>query len=112
MKELSIFRCHDIPKNGLHSEIMFPSQFTTSLKSYLESCYIFKFLTCNVQIFIYFNKGSSSSRAIFKSILHVSQNLCHGEGLLIHVTVYNSAFFELSLARYTIHLKLGELKIS
>ena len=41
---------------------------------------------------IYFNKGSLSSQAIFKSILHVSQNVCHGEGLLIHVTVYNSAF--------------------
>ena len=88
-------------KNGLHSEIIFPPQFTTSLKSYLETCYILKFLTCNVQIIIYFNKGSSSSRAILKSILHVTKNVCHGEGLLIHVTVYNSAFFELSLARYT-----------
>ena len=47
---------------------------------------------------IYFNKGSSARR-IFKSILHVSQNVCHGKGLLIHVTVYNSAFFELSLER-------------
>ena len=42
---------------------------------------------------IYFNKGSSSSRAIFKSILHVIQNLCHGEGLLMRVTIYNSAYF-------------------
>ena len=42
---------------------------------------------------IYFKKGSSSLRAIFTSVLHVSQNVCHGEGLLIHVTVYNSAFF-------------------
>ena len=42
---------------------------------------------------IYFNKGLSSSQAIFKSTLHVSQNACHGERLLIHVTVYNRAFF-------------------
>ena len=76
----------------MHSEIMFPPQFTTSLK-------VTKILTCNVQIMIYFSKGSSSSPAIFKSILHVSQNVCHGEGLHIHVTVYNSAFFELSLER-------------
>ena len=41
----------------------------------------------------YFNKGSSSSRSIFKPILHVSQNVSHGEGLFIHVTVYNSVFF-------------------
>ena len=46
-----------------------------------------------MQIMIYFDKGLSSSRAIFKSILHISQNVCHGEGLLVHVTVHNSEFF-------------------
>ena len=32
MKELSIFRCQDIPKNGLHSEITLRPQLTTTLK--------------------------------------------------------------------------------
>ena len=32
LKELSILRCQDIPKNGLHSEITFRPQFTTTLK--------------------------------------------------------------------------------
>ena len=63
---------------------MFPLQFTTSLKVAWKTI---------IQIMIDFNKGPSSSPAVFKSILHVSQNVCHGEGLLIHVTVYNSAFF-------------------
>ena len=61
---------------------------------------MFKILICNVQIMIYFNKESSSSRTkylLFKSILPVSQD--DGEELLIHVTVYNSALFELSLER-------------
>ena len=47
---------------------------------------------------IYFNKVSWSSQTIFKSILHVSQNVFHGEGLLIHITVYNSAFFFLVIS--------------
>ena len=61
---------------------------------------MFKILICNVQIMIYFNKESSSSRTmylLFKSILPVSQD--DVEELLIHVTVYNSALFELSLER-------------
>ena len=45
-------------------------------------------MTCNVQIMIYFNKGLSSSLTIFKSILHVTQNVWHGQGLPIHVTAY------------------------
>ena len=56
-----------------------------------ENYFVFKSLSCNTEIII-FNK-ESSLRAIFKSILHVSQNVCHGERLLIHVTVYDSAFF-------------------
>ena len=62
-------------------------------ESCLENYYIFKILTYHVQMMIYFNKGSSSSRAIFKSMLHVIQNVWHGQGLLIHVTLYNSAYF-------------------
>ena len=57
---------------------------------------------------IYFNKGSLSSRVIFKSILHVSQNGCHGEGLLIHVTVYNSAFFRVISWMLNYTLKVNE----
>ena len=70
-------------------------------------------MTGNAQIMIYFNQGSSSSWAIFKSILHVSQNVCHGEGLLIHVTVYNSAFLWVITwtLNYTLK-KLGGLRVS
>ena len=38
---------------------------------------------------IYLKKHISSSRAIFKFILHVSQNVSYSEGLLILVTVYD-----------------------
>ena len=59
-----------------------------------------------------FNKESSSLRAIFNSILLVNQNVCHGEGLLIHLTVCNSAFFLVISWTLNYTLKLGELKIS
>ena len=54
---------------------------TTSLKVTLSgNYYIFKILTSNVQITISLNKGSSSSsRAMYKFILHVIQNLCNGQ---------------------------------
>ena len=45
------------------------------------------FLKINIQTMIYFNKVSSSSRAIFKSILRVCQNISHGKGLFSHVTI-------------------------
>ena len=64
-----------------------PFQIPDQFKSYLENYYIFKNLTCIVQIMIYFKKVSSSSRAICSSILRVSRNVSRGEGLLIHVTV-------------------------
>ena len=64
-----------------------PFQIHDQFKSYLENYYIFKNLTCIVQIMIYFKKVSSSSRVIFNSALRVSRNVSRGEGLLIHVTV-------------------------
>ena len=64
-----------------------PFQIPDQFKSYLENYYIFKNLTCIVQIMIYFKKVSSSSRATCSSILRVSRNVSRGEGLLIHVTV-------------------------
>ena len=64
-----------------------PFQIHDQFKSYLENYYIFKNLTCIVQIMIYFKKVSSSSRATCSSILRVSRNVSRGEGLLIHVTV-------------------------
>ena len=66
---LRIFRCQDIPKNGLHSEIL---SFTR---------------------IIYLNRGLSSSRAICKFNLQVIQNVWHRQGLVIHITVYNSTSF-------------------
>ena len=44
---------------------------------------------------IYLNKGSSSSssRASYKSILHVVQNVWHQQDLLIHIALYDSAYF-------------------
>ena len=66
---LRIFRCQDIPKNGLHSEIL---SFTR---------------------IIYLNRGLSSSRAICKFNLQVIQNVWHGQGLVMHITVYNSTSF-------------------
>ena len=64
-----------------------PFQIPDQFKSYLENYYIFKNLTCIVQIMIYFKKVSSSSRATCSSILRVSRNVSRGEGLLIRVTV-------------------------
>ena len=40
---LSIFRCQDIPKIGLHSTIMFPLQFTTSWKVTWKTIAFLKF---------------------------------------------------------------------
>ena len=40
--------------------------------------YILKILTISVHRIINLNKGSTSSRAIYKCILHVIQNVCHG----------------------------------
>ena len=89
---LNIFRCQDIPKNGLHSEIMFPPQFATSVKVTWKTIVFLKFWLVIFKYWFIFNKRPSSSRVIFKSILHVNQNVCHSEGLLIHITVHNSAF--------------------
>ena len=44
------------------------------------------------QRIIYFNKGSSS-RAIYKSILHAIQNVWHGQGILMDITAYDSTLF-------------------
>ena len=41
---LSIFRCQDVSKNGLHSEIMLPSQLTASLKVAWKTIAFLKFL--------------------------------------------------------------------
>ena len=72
---------------AIYSRNHVPFQIPDQFKSYLENYYIFKNLTCIVQIMIYFKKVSSSSRAICSSILRVSRNVSRGEGLLIHVTV-------------------------
>ena len=43
LQVLNIFRCQDIPKNGLHNENMFPPQFTTSLKVTWKTITFLKF---------------------------------------------------------------------
>ena len=65
---ISIFRCHDIIKNDLHSEIMSLPHSTTSLTSLKLLC--FRVLTGIVQKMIYFNKRFPSLRAILNSYLH------------------------------------------
>ena len=42
---------------------------------------------------LYLNKGSWSSRTIFKFMLHVIQNVWNKQGLLVQITVYNSTFY-------------------
>ena len=73
LQVLSVFCFQDIPKKELHSKIMSPPYSTTSLKVTWSTIIFFQILTCNVQIMIYFNKGLSSSRAIFKSITCYSE---------------------------------------
>ena len=57
-------------------------------------------MTCILQRTGFLNKGPlSSSRAIYKSVLHVIQNVWHGQG------------FSWTFERYTIHLKLVALEV-
>ena len=60
------------------TELIFYSIFQVKLSS-LEKYYVFRILTCNIQRMIYLNKGSSSSQAIYKSILRVIQNVWHDQ---------------------------------
>ena len=54
---LSIFRCQDVSKNGLHSEMMLPSQLTASLKVAWKTIASLKFLqriiiiTSHIQVY-------------------------------------------------------------
>ena len=112
---LSIFRYQDIPKNGLHSEIISLPHSTTSLKVTWKTIIFLKFwlviykkqknihfgmgallkICCifseqlllgtplggcfwKNEWLLHFNKRSSSSRAIFKSILYSIQKVWHG----------------------------------
>ena len=79
----------------------------TSLK--LENYYISKILACNVQSMSYLNNGSSSSRAIYKSILHVCmlfRYVWHSQGLLMHVTVYNIDVYDFWVISWTLNYAL------
>ena len=43
IKALKHFHCQNIPKNGRHSEIMFPPQFKTGLKVNFKIIVLLKF---------------------------------------------------------------------
>ena len=98
---LSIFPCQDIPKNQLHSVIMPPPHPSTSLKVTCKTIIFLKFLLVIHKEWFYFSKGSPLSHAIFKSILHVIQNVWHGEELLMNITLFNNKFL-----RYLLNAKL------
>ena len=68
-KNSSLKKCGEVRRKI--KLISFPSYYL----EYFENYYIFKILSCNIQSMIYLNKGSSSLRAIYKSILHVIQNV-------------------------------------
>ena len=49
----------------------------------------------------------AASQAIFQSILHVIHNAWHGQGLLMYISVYNSAYFLVIFWTLNYTLKTG-----
>ena len=99
---LSIFRCQDIPKTGLHSQIMFPHQFTTSVKVTWKTITFIKFWLVMYKYWFIFNKAM----IIITSHIQIYFT-CYSEFTpwWRTYTVHNSVFFFFFLS-YLLNAKL------